>query len=123
MPWNYSYALSQDAHLQLIWILGEHSPDFLLLGGQDGVIALRSNCERCLEFAYRLCDDSEEGDWMAQHRDSGLDAIYIGADFSDNRGPFPNSDGAVTASQFCTDRTASRASRASTSRGSELSSG
>ena len=41
MPWNYSYALSQDAHLQLIWILREHSPDFLLLGGQDGVIALR----------------------------------------------------------------------------------
>lgn len=102
MPWNCPYTLPQDARLQLIRILREHSPDFLLLGGQGGVIAPPSNCERYLEFAYRLFDAPEEVDRMAQnayeggiermkqHRDAGLDAIYIGADFADNRGPFFN---------------------------------
>ena len=101
-PWDCPYTLPQEARLRLARILRDNSPDFLVVGGQGGVIQPPANSEQYVEFAYRLFDAPEEIDEIVKRsrengiaalqtmQDAGVDVVYVAADFCDNHGPFFN---------------------------------
>ena len=101
-PWDCPYTLPVESRLRLARILKDHSPDFLVVGGQGGVIQPPGNSEQYLEFAYRLSDAPGEVDEMVKSsrengivalqtmQDAGVDVVYVAADFCDNHGPFFN---------------------------------
>ena len=99
-PWDCFYTLPMDARLELARLLSRRSDaDFVVVAACGGLLGMPDS-EQYLEFSYKLFDAPEEIDELArqryeagielavQLRDSGVGAVYAGADLADNRGPW-----------------------------------
>jgi uroporphyrinogen decarboxylase len=98
-PWDCPYTLPQEARLRLAGLLRSHDPDFLVVAGAGGVMAM-PDAGDYEAFCYRIFDAPEEIDELAeqtlrsglesvkQARDAGVEAVYTASDLADNHGPF-----------------------------------
>lgn len=98
-PWDCPYTLPQKSRLKLAALLRQYDPDFVVVGGAGGVMAM-PDAASYADFCYKLLEAPQEIDEIArgtlragleavkQARDAGVEAVYTASDLADNRGPF-----------------------------------
>jgi len=98
-PWDCVYTLPPEDRLVLAGYLRAESPDFLIIAGCGGVMAIPDSPDY-VEFCYRLMDAPDEVEKQCEaklqnglqslqrYADCGIEAAYVAADMADNRGPF-----------------------------------
>jgi uroporphyrinogen decarboxylase len=98
------YTLPMEARLELAGLLSRKAADdFMIFASCPGIIGMPGSSEY-LEFSYKLFDAPEEIDERARQRlavgietakklrDSGVEAVYSGADIATNKGPWFSPD-------------------------------
>ena len=99
-PWNCPYTLPMEDRLKLAALLRKANPDFYVIAGGAANIGMPGNIDTYLEICYMIYDAPEKIDEMARIRfeqgmiklqqfvDAGVECVYTGADYADNRAPF-----------------------------------
>ncbi len=97
-PWDCIYTLPPDDRLILAKYLYMESPDFMIIAGCGGVLAMPDS--NYMEFCYQLIDDPDEVEEkcrkilisgiesLSRYSECGIQAAYVAADMADNKGQF-----------------------------------